>query len=207
MAVELVFTERRRELTEPRARNFERLREQLAAISGEDVATSHYEDVDAGRLASASAVVLSGSTAPWSVRDERELERLGEAVLASTRPVLGICAGMQLLARFAGGAIGPSRQPERGFLPITLLDDTDLLHGFPPEAVVFHDHGDEITALPDGFRVLAESAVCRVQAISCPERWWWGTQFHPEESSAEHPAGARVLRTFFDLTRQLCARP
>jgi GMP synthase (glutamine-hydrolysing) len=202
MAVELVFTERHRDLTESRARNFARLRDQLAESSGEHVAISHYEAVDAGRLARASAVVLSGSTAPWSARDEDELERLGEAVLASARPVLGICAGMQLQARFAGGTLGPSARPERGFFPIKLLDRSDLLRGLPRGAVVFQDHGDEITTLPDDFRVLAESVDCAVQAISCQERRWWGTQFHPEESSPEHPAGARVLRTFFTLARQ-----
>jgi GMP synthase (glutamine-hydrolysing) len=201
VAVELVFTERRRDLTESRARNLGRLRNQLAEVSGQEIATSHYEEVDAARLARANAVVLSGSTAPWCDRDERELERLGEAVLASARPVLGICAGMQLQARFAGGSIAPSRRAECGFLPITILDESDLLRGLPRVAVVFQDHSDEIADLPEDFRVLAQSADCGVQAIACPGRRWWGTQFHPEEWSAEHPDGARVLRTFFELVR------
>jgi GMP synthase (glutamine-hydrolysing) len=207
MTVELVFTERRRDLTEARAQNFARLRERLADASGEDVATSHYEVVDPGRLARAKAVVLSGSTAPWSDRDESELDSLGEAVVASARPVLGICAGMQLQARFAGGSIGPSVRAERGFLPIRLLARDGLLRGLPGEAVVFQDHTDEITSLPDGFTVLAESADCHVQAISCEERRWWGTQFHPEESSLEHPDGAQVLRTFFALVRERVDQP
>lgn len=199
MAVEVVFTERRFELTEERARNYERLCERLAAASGHSVETSHYEQVDPRRLARASSVVLSGSTAPWSVRDAAELDNLGEALRATSRPVLGICAGMQLQAVFAGGEIGPSARPERGFLPIELLDRSDLLRDLPADPVVFQDHGDEIVTLPDDFRVLAASAACAVQAIACPERRWWGTQFHPEESSAEHPAGERVLRTFFAL--------
>jgi GMP synthase-like glutamine amidotransferase len=199
VAVELVFTERRRDLTASRARNFARLRARLAEASGEEVATSHYEVVDPGRLARASAVVLSGSTAAWSERDEDELLRLGEALTSSARPVLGICAGMQLQARFAGGSIGPSVRAERGFQPITVLDDGDLLRGMPRVAEVFQDHSDEITRLPEGFRVLAESPDCGVQAISCPDRRWWGTQFHPEEWTSEHPDSGRVLRTFFEL--------
>ena len=199
MAVELVFTERRSELTETRARNLERLRERLAAASGHAVEVAHYEQVDPRRLAAASSIVLSGSSAPWSVRDPAELERLGEAVHAAGRPLLGICAGMQLQARFAGGEIGPSAKPERGFLPIEILDRSDLLHGLPAEPLVFQDHTDEIVTLPDDFRVLAASTECAVQAISCPERRWWGTQFHPEEANPEHPAGERVLRTFFAL--------
>ena len=199
MTVELVFTERRRDLTPIRAANYARLRQRLEEFSGRAVAISHYEEVDAERLARASAIVLSGSSAPWAIRDEAELGRLGDAVLASKRPVLGICAGMQLQARFAGGTVGPSARPERGFLPIELVEEDGLLAGFPPRAVVFQDHTDEITALPEGFRSLARSTDCEVQVVACPSRRWWGTQFHPEESSREHPDGERVLGTFFTL--------
>ena len=199
MTVEVVYTERRRDLTEARSRNYERLRERLADASGDTIAVSHYEDVDAARLALASAIVLSGSSEPWATRDEGQLERLGEAVLASGRPVLGICAGMQLLARFAGGTLGPGARPEHGFLPIDVLDQSDLLRDLPARPIVFHDHTDEITSLPVGFRVLAASPDCTVQAIAAPERRWWGTQFHPEEASPEHPVGVKVLRTFFAL--------
>jgi len=199
VAVELVLTERRSELTEPRVENYERLRERLAAASAQDVQVSHYEEIDSHRLARASSIVLSGSSAPWAVRDPVELDKLGEAVLAAGRPLLGICAGMQLQARFAGGRIGPSRSPERGFLPIQIHDRSDLLRGLPAEVVVFQDHDDEIADLPAGFRVLAASGECGVQAIADPARRWWGTQFHPEEFRPEHPAGEHVLRTFFAL--------
>jgi GMP synthase-like glutamine amidotransferase len=202
MAVELLLTERRRDLTEARARNFGRLRRRLGAASGRPIEVSHYEDVDARRLAGAQAIVLSGSTAAWSSRDVGELAALGEAVLAAERPVLGICAGMQLLARFAGGAIALGESVEHGFLPIQVLDRTGLLSGLPPEAVVYHDHTDEIVDLPDGFQVLASSEVCAVQAFADPARCWWGTQFHPEESNEEHPAGMSVLETFFRLAGQ-----
>src|SRR5919204_5836741 len=81
----------------------------------------------------ADTIVLSGSSAPWSVRDPDELRRLGAAVRGANRPVLGICAGMQLLAVFSGGAIGPATRPERGFLPVSVHDTTDLLRGLAPE--------------------------------------------------------------------------
>ena len=202
MIVELVFTERRAELSEARAGNFARLCERLAAASGARVEVAHYEDVVPERLANASSIVLSGSTAPWSARDPAELGRLGEAVIAAGRPTLGICAGMQLLVTFAGGAIGPYGSSEHGFLPIQVRDGSDLLRGLPSEVVVFHDHDHEIATLPAGFRVLASSPECAIQAIADPERHWWGTQFHPEEFRPEHPAGEQVLRTFFELARQ-----
>ncbi len=199
MAVELVYTERRSELTQPRAENFERLRDRLAEASDQPVEASHYEEVEPQRLARASAIVLSGSSAPWSVRDPAELDRLGAAIVAARRPVLGICAGMQLQARFAGGTIGPYGSSEHGFLPIQIHDDADLLRGLQSEVVVFQDHDHEITVLPPGFRALASSPACAIQAIADPARSWWGTQFHPEEFRPEHPAGEQVLRSFFAL--------
>ena len=201
MSVELILTERRADLTESRARNYERLRTRLAAASGTAVEPVHYEEVEPERLALADAIVLSGSSAPWSAHEPAQLARLGEAVRNAGRPLLGICAGLQLQALFAGGAIAPSAVEERGYLPVVVLDRSDLLRGLPEEIVVFHDHTDEVTVLPDCFRVLASSAACAVQAIADPERRWWGTQFHPEEFRCEHPHGERILARFFELIR------
>jgi GMP synthase (glutamine-hydrolysing) len=199
VAVELVFTERRADLTPDRIGNLERLRALLEETSGGPVATSHYDDVDGVHLERADAIVLSGSTAAWASRNVGQLARLGEVVLAAGRPTLGVCAGMQLLTRFAGGAIELGGSVEHGFLPIRVHDRSDLLRALPGDAVVFHDHTDEIVVLPEGFRVLASSDACAVQAFADPERRWWGTQFHPEESTAEHPDGAAVVGAFFEL--------
>jgi GMP synthase (glutamine-hydrolysing) len=199
VAVAVVLTERKSELTAARARNYERLRERIVAASGDTVEVAYYEEVDPARLQRAQSVILSGSSAPWSAHDRAALERLGEAVRSTERPVLGICAGMQLQVLFAGGSIAPAQTGEHGYLPIQVHDPSDLLSGLPPEAVVFQDHDDEIVGLPEEFRVLASSAACAVQAIADPARRWWGTQFHPEEFRPEHPAGEQVLRTFFAL--------
>ena len=200
VTVELVFTERRSELDESRAQNFERLRERLGvAAGGQAVEVAHYEAVDPQRLARATSIVLSGSSTPWVFRDPTELDRLGEAVVAAGRPVLGICAGMQLQVRYCGGEHRPSPTPEHGFLPIQVHDSGDMFRGIRGEAVVFHDHDEEITTLPADFRVLASSPACAIQAIADPERRWWGTQFHPEEFRPEHPDGEQILRNFFLL--------
>ena len=63
-------------------------------------------------------------------------------------------------------------------------------------------HTDELTDVPDGFRVLATTARCRVQAIASEERGWWGTQFHPESYRSANPDGERILRTFFELAAE-----
>lgn len=199
MAVEIVFTERRAQLTNARAANYERLRQRVADASGQVVRFAHYDAFDPRRLREAHSIVLSGSSAPWSEHDPAELERLGEALRSAGKPVLGICAGMQLQARFTGATIGRARTREDGFLPIRIHDRSDLFRDLPDEVLVFQDHGDEVTELAAGFRVLASSDACAVQAIGNSELRWWGTQFHPEEFRSEHPAGELVLRSFFSL--------
>ena len=170
----------------------------LAQTAAAAVTSVAYLDVV--DLGAADAVVLSGSFAPWAAHDPRALERLGEAVRAYAGPVLGICAGMQLQARFAGGAYGPAASVlETGFREVEVLDGSDLLREIPKVTRMYKHHSEEIVSLPDGFRVLARSDECAVEAIADPERRWWGTQFHPEEFSPAHPAGELVLRNFFEL--------
>ena len=115
-------------------------------------------------------------------------------------PVLGICAGMQLQSRFAGGTFAPAAAgPRKGFGEVEVVSDGDLLRGLPPHATVYRHHSEEIIELPDGFHVLARSRECEVEAIAAPSRRWWGTQFHPERFTSAHPAGETVLRNFFHL--------
>ncbi len=182
------------------ARWRERLRRRLEAASGLPVDVVHY--LDAGDLGDVRAIVLSGSSAPWAAHDAAALARLGEAVGASGRPVLGICAGMQLLGRFAGGRIEHAPEPEIGELEVDVVEREGLLRGVGPRPRVFQHHFDELTALPGDFRILASSDRCRVQAIASEERGWWGTQFHPESYRSANPAGARILRTFFELAAE-----
>jgi GMP synthase (glutamine-hydrolysing) len=179
------------------ARWSRRLRRRLETASGQPVEVVHY--LDARDLSDARAIVLSGSSAPWAAHDSGALERLGEVVAASGRPVLGICAGMQLLGRFAGGRIEHAAEPEIGELELEVVERDGLLRDAGERPRVFQYHTDELTELPAGFRLLARTDRCRVQAIASDERGWWGTQFHPESYRSANPAGARILRTFFEL--------
>jgi len=198
--VVLVVTEHPSRLTSERRTGYERVRRTIEVAAARPTTSVHYLDV--GRLR-AGAVILSGSSAPWAAHDPAALARLGGAVEATEAPVLGICAGMQLLAGWGGGEVRPLRergaQPERGYEPVEVLDDRDLLQGLGPVTTVFQDHEDEVTLVPEGFRVLARTPGCEVQALAAPERRWWGTQFHAECFDAEHPDGERVLQNFFGL--------
>jgi GMP synthase-like glutamine amidotransferase len=196
--LQLVLTEHPAAVTRALAREYECLRALLARLAGTPVrATAYTELADLGR---ADAVVLSGSYAPWAAHEPRALERLGDVVRGYDGPVLGICAGMQLQVAFAGGAIAHRARPKVGFARIEVLDDRDLLRDVGPVASAFEHHSDEVAELPDALRVLARSDECAVEAIAAPARRWWGTQFHPERFTPEHPAGEAVLRRFLALS-------
>jgi GMP synthase (glutamine-hydrolysing) len=198
--VTLVVTEHPSYLDAARARRYEDIRATLEEIAERPVSATHYLEVE--RLGP-GPVVLSGSGAPWAAHDPAALDRLGDVVRGTDAPVLGICAGLQLLTKFAGGRIehmeARGAEPERGYLPLEVLDDGDLLAGLPARAAVFQDHEDEVFDLPPDFRLLARTDGCEVQAFAAPGRRWWGTQFHPERFDAEHPDGRRVVANFFRL--------
>jgi GMP synthase (glutamine-hydrolysing) len=177
-----------------------RLQRRLEAASGRPVEVVPY--LDARDLSGAHAVVLSGSSAPWAAHDPAALDRLGDVVSACGRPVLGICAGMQLLGRFAGGHIDHAAEPEIGELEVEVVEHDGLFRDVGERPSVWHYHFDELTDVPDGFRILASTPRCRVQAIASESRGWWGTQFHPESYRSANPDGARILRTFFELAAE-----
>ena len=184
----------------PAARWSGRLQRRLGTASGRPVEVVPY--LEARDLSHAHAVVLSGSSAPWAAHDPAALDRLGQVVGACGRPVLGICAGMQLLGRFAGVGIAHAAEPEIGEMEVEVIERDGLFRAVGERPRVWQYHTDELTAVPDGFRVLASTARCRVQAMVSEERGMWGTQFHPESYRSANPDGERILRTFFELAAE-----
>lgn len=195
--VEFVITEHPPAIGRALQRHYEGIRRLIEHLAGVPARSRLYTDAD--RFDDATAIVLSGSFAPWADHDPAALTRLGDAVGAFAGPVLGICAGMQLQTLFAGGALKARARPEVGFGPIQILDDSDLLRGLSPTAVAYKHHAEDVVVLPDGFVVLARSEHCAVEAIAARERRWWGTQFHPERFTTSRPDGSRVLANFFTL--------
>ncbi|HEV2109108.1 MAG TPA: glutamine-hydrolyzing GMP synthase [Thermomicrobiales bacterium] len=134
--------------------------------------------------------ILSGG--PASVYDEGA-PTLPEWVLAEGLPVLGICYGMQLLARACGGKVVPAEHREYGSATMTIEDrETPVFAGLPGQLDVWMSHGDHIAEPPPGFKVLAKSANSPVAAMGRGRIV--GLQFHPEV--AHTPRGAELLRNF-----------
>ncbi len=123
---------------------------------------------------------------------------LPDYVLASGRPVLGICYGMQLLAQALGGKVAPARRREYGPARLTVIEpEASLFAGLPTPAeglLVWMSHGDRVERLPPGFRVLARTANSPVAAMGDPRRGLYAVQFHPEV--VHTPYGGTMLRNF-----------
>ena len=106
-----VCTEAPSHLDRARRRRYERVRSQLADLAGGPCSLVHYSDVN--ELDHATAIVLSGSDAPWEAHPADAFAGLRRALATASTPVLGICAGMQMLACVMGCRMSPDIGAER----------------------------------------------------------------------------------------------
>ena len=112
-------------------------------------------------------------------------------VLASAKPILGICYGMQALTVALGGQVDPSTEREYGYAEIETLLSNPLLSDL---STVWMSHGDRITRMPEGFVALANSGNSPYAAMGDFKRKYFGVQFHPEVHHT--PNGIELLRHF-----------
>ena len=136
------------------------------------------------------ALVLSGG--PASVYAEGA-PQMDEGVFALGVPTLGICYGMQLMARDLGGAVERTGASEFGKTELEATE-SDLFHDLPQEQTVWMSHGDSVTAPPSGAIVTASSPNTPIAAFEDSERRLYGVQFHPEVVHTPH--GQEILKNF-----------
>jgi len=140
------------------------------------------------------AVILSGG--PASVHED-ESPKAPQRVFELGVPVLGICYGEMTMAAQLGGAVEGGHEREFGRAEIRIARESPLLDGLGDLGAsepVWMSHGDKITAVPEGFEVVATSEGSPFAVIADEGRRFYGVQFHPEV--AHTPRGALMLRNF-----------
>lgn len=150
--------------------------------------------VDPGDLAllNLRGVILSGG--PASVYDEGA-PAFDPRLLELGVPVLGICYGLQAIARVLGGGVERGeRGGEYGRAKLHVEQAGKLLNGVAASSDVWMSHGDQLTSLPEGFDTLASSESCPFAAVANPDRKIYGLQFHPEVTHTAQ--GTLILRNF-----------
>jgi GMP synthase (glutamine-hydrolysing) len=140
------------------------------------------------------AVILSGG--PASVH-EKGAPLAPKAIYEAGVPVLGICYGEQAMAEQLGGRVEGGHHREFGRAEVEVAADSPLFEGVwrrGEKYPVWMSHGDRVTQLPPGFKVLGTSANAPIAVIGDDARKFYATQFHLEVVHTPH--GAALLRNF-----------
>ena len=151
-----------------------------------------------------AGLILSGG--PQSVYDE-EAPQLQPELLTLTKangepvPVLGICYGLQAMARLKGGGVEAADRREFGRAELQVMHANGsaqarsrLFDGIPEGSTVWMSHGDHLTRLPEGYEVIARTDNAPIAAVRDREHPHYGVQFHPEVVHTDY--GKEVLENF-----------
>ena len=163
----------------------------------------HPNDVSADFIRSFNpkGIILSGSH--MSAYEESN-DQASEAVFSAGVPVLGICYGMQTMAQQLGGKVESGAKREFGYAEVRAHNHTRLLEGiedFKSEdghgmLKVWMSHGDKVTELPPGFKVMCSTPSCPIAGMCDEERGFYALQFHPEVT---HTVKGRAMLERFVL--------
>jgi GMP synthase (glutamine-hydrolysing) len=150
-------------------------------------------DTPAAQIAAVkpNGLILSGG--PASVYD-KGAPQLDAEIFSLGIPVLGICYGLMLMAHHLGGKVVFTGRREYGAGLLHISKQSELFDGLGNQVDVWNSHGDEVTALPEGFRVVGTTEGCDFAAVEDPRRKLFGLQFHPEV--VHTPRGKEILQNF-----------
>ncbi|MGB1556761.1 MAG: glutamine-hydrolyzing GMP synthase [Oceanococcaceae bacterium] len=156
------------------------------------------------RAFGAQGVILSGG--PESTTLE-EAPTVPAAVFDLGVPVLGICYGMQAMAKHFGGAVEGGHTQEFGYAEVRARGHSPLLRDIEDRVNaeghglldVWMSHGDRVTALPPDFECIASTHDLPLAGMLQREKQFYGLQFHPEVTHTKQ--GARIISRF---VREIC---
>lgn len=150
-------------------------------------------DVPLSEISDADGIVLSGGSPSVGLEPEK-LGRSSDYLDGIDKPVLGICVGHHFIAHHFGGRTGRGAGAEFGKAELEVSSNEGILGGLPRRFRVWESHNDEVKEAPPGFKVLASTKDCPVEAMMSSTRPIFSLQFHPEVDETEH--GIDIFRNF-----------
>ncbi len=193
----------------------------LERCSGEPCLVMHYSQVSRELMEDLRPLALchSGGVTAHGDYDVLVHEGYRWAIMQSGIPQIGLCGGHQLIGELFGSTValmrelaadeidphqayGPGWFKEWGVHPVRVLARDPLFEGLGDFVRVQELHRCQLNRAPDGFRLLASTDECPVQAFVHEDGPLYGVQFHPEHASETYPDGWRILDNFFAIARQ-----
>lgn len=151
-------------------------------------------------ISNVRGIILSGG--PHSVYDSNAFTCDPE-IFSLGIPILGICYGMQFMAKTFGGLITKSEICEYGKSEMLIHDDSPLYNHLPFNQIVWMSHGDYVKTLPQGFKKIASSKTCELASIANEDKRLYAVQFHPEVRHTMY--GNQILHNFVFKICKACA--
>ena len=211
-------------VTEPldkyREMDCHRVKHTLEHCSGELCLVTHYSQVTRALLEELRplAICHSGGATEHQEYDILLREEYRWAIVESGIPQIGFCGGHQLIAEMHGsgvaamGQLGPDEpdpcpdyhpgwRKEWGVYPVRVVKRDPIFEGLGDVLHMREAHRCEVKQMPAGFRLLASTDACRIQAMVQDDRPVYGVQFHPEAANDDYPDGRRLLENFFSIAR------
>jgi len=157
-------------------------------------------DEQAMRDFNPKGIILSGG--PESVASGGDASRASDVVFQMEVPVLGICYGMQTMAAQMGGEVESADHHEYGHAQVRARGHSQLLLDIEDHTTVegygildvWMSHGDRVSKLPEGFKVIASTESAPIAGIADESRGYYGLQFHPEVTHTHQ--GKRIIDRF-----------
>ena len=109
-------------------------------------------------------------------------------------PVLGICYGAQLMAKTLGGKVAQAKKREYGKAILKVKSKQTLFKSLGSKETAWMSHGDKVTKLPSGFKIIGSTGNSLIAAMEDKKRRFYGLQFHPEVIHT--PRGKTILKNF-----------
>ncbi len=138
-----------------------------------------------------NGIIISGG--PDSV-NEPDAIKINPEILKMPCPILGICYGMQLIAKMSGGQVASNDNHKEYGVTQIQIKDSAIFQSIPAKINVLMSHGDHVANLPEDFRITASTENNITAGFENTSKNFYGLQFHPEVNSTEF--GIEILKNF-----------